>query len=43
MVKVDELLKETRMKKKRLEKLQETVETLKDVLLNMSPGKERKV
>lgn len=43
MLQIGELLKEARMKKKREEKLMEAVENLKDVLLNMSPGKEHKV
>ncbi|XP_070213271.1 nucleolar protein 6-like isoform X2 [Littorina saxatilis] len=40
---IEELLKETRMKRKRAEKLAETVEMLKDLLLNMSSGKEHKI
>ena len=44
-VQTQELLKETRMKKQREEKLRDVVEKLKDVLLNMtpSPSKEHKV
>ncbi|KAK7480029.1 hypothetical protein BaRGS_00028762 [Batillaria attramentaria] len=40
---ITELLTEVRIKKKRYERLKEEVEKLKDVLLNMSEGKEREL
>ena len=43
MLQIEELLKEARMKKKQEKNLTQTVENLKDILLNMSAGKEHKV